>query len=449
MEDVSAASLYQRRLELFTASDDQRLQDWRVFIDQKADTLFAEVVELRRYLHSHPELSGTEWQTASHLQQWLRERNVACKPVADNRGLIVDLQQGSPPDHREPGGGVARFGLRADTDALQIHDVKHVEYRSTVPNVMHACGHDVHSSILAGSLVILNQLVESDLLAAAALTRPFAVRGLFQPAEEICVGASTMIAAGAIDSLEAILAFHVDPFREVGRIAYRSGVMSASCDELIVAICGKGGHAARPHHTRDPITAAAQFLNAVHVQIPRGADSLDTVVVGFGSIHGGEQCNVIPDLVQLRGTLRALTPHTRAQALERLQELAEAIGLASRTRITIKTGVSTPPVINDCRVVELAERVMVDAIGTDNLEHMAQPSMGGEDFAYYLEHIPGALLRLGTCEAGKEPTGLHTPNFDVQEEVMRVGMRCMTRVAVEWFRQSTIVSTADSDVPSA
>lgn len=421
------------------------MQDWRVFIDEKADALFADVVELRRYLHSHPELSGAEWQTASHLQQWLRERDVDSSAVADNRGLIVDLQQQSTPTDPGQGGELARFGLRADTDALQIHDVKHVDYRSTVPNVMHACGHDVHSSILAGSLVILHQLLESDLLAAADLTRPFAVRGLFQPAEEICVGASTMIAAGAIENLEAILAFHVDPFREVGRVAYRSGVMAASCDELIVAICGKGGHAARPHHTRDPITAAAQFLNAVHVQIPRGADSLDTVVVGFGSIHGGEQCNVIPELVQLRGTLRALTPPTRAEALERLHELAEAIGSASRTRISIETGVSTPPVINDSRVVELAERAMIDAFGADHVEHMQQPSMGGEDFAYYLEHIPGALLRLGTGEPGKEPTGLHTPNFDVQEEVMRVGIRCMTRVAVEWFRQAAGDESARPD----
>ena len=283
----------------------------------------------------------------------------------------------------------------------------------------------MHSTVLAGTLALIHHLTQSENLSLA-------VRGIFQPAEEICKGAAQMIAAGAIDGVDAIMAFHVDPFRSLGRVGLREGVMAASCDELIVSINGRGGHAARPHHTRDPITAAAQFLNAVHVQIPRGTDSLDTVVIGFGSIHGGDQCNVIPETVRLRGTLRALTTETRRESLDRLKEIALAIGKASRTEITIEIGANAPPVINDVELTTLVRTAAGDQLGEGAVESMPQPSMGGEDFAYFVEHVPGVLARLGTDVPGKEPTGLHTPNFDVDEDVIRVGVKLMVRTAILW-----------------
>lgn len=382
--------------------------------------MFPELVALRRHLHSAPELSGSELKTVQHLKNWLAQKGISANPVTDDLGLLVDFDD-------DP--ALKRFAMRADMDALQIQDAKQVDYRSQVEGVMHACGHDVHSTILAGCLATIKRLTET-----GKLPWPVRLRGIFQPAEEICVGASRMIAAHALDQVSAIFAFHVDPFRKVGSVGYRSGVMSASCDELIVTVTGKGGHAARPHHTRDPITAAAQFLTAVHVQVPRGTDSLDTVVVGFGSIKGGEQCNVIPDCVRMRGTLRTLTPETRTEALGRIKEIADAIGKASRTEIKVEIGANTPSVINDPAVTSLAESIVVDVLGQDRAEVMEQPSMGGEDFAYYLERVPGTLLRIGSKPPGAEPTGLHTPMFDVDEEVIRHGVTIMTRVAIEWCR---------------
>ena len=395
------------------------MTNWCELIDRSVDETFSDLVLLRRHLHAHPEPSGSEFETTNYLHQWLHQRNVVASKVLDGRGLLVDVGSRAAE--------VRRFALRADMDALLIEDRKTVDYRSTVANTMHACGHDVHSTILAGALLAI-QSASSEMDEAAS------VRGIFQPAEETCVGAAQMIReANAIDGVAAILACHVDPFRDVGRFGFRAGVMAAGCDELLVTIRGEGGHAARPHHTRDPITAAAQFLNAVHVQIPRGTDSLDTVVIGFGSIKGGEQCNVIPDEVRLRGTLRTLTPETRAASLAQVKEIAKGVGFVSQTEIEIEIGANTPSVINDPNLADLVFSEMEQGWSKDAAQRMHQPSMGGEDFAYYVQHIPGFLVRLGSRTPGSETTGLHTPNFDVDEEVIRHGARLMARVAMRWF----------------
>lgn len=404
------------------------LHTWRDAIDKTAEKLFPSLVKLRRHLHAHPELSGRETNTAAYLQDALASHQIHSTLVADGRGILVDMDL-TAGDSADESTSIRRFGLRADMDALQIQDTKTVDYKSSVDNVMHACGHDVHSSILAGTLATLNELDQQD-----QLPWPVALRGIFQPAEEICQGAAEMISYGAAKGVDALLALHVDPFREVGKVGFRSGVMSASCDELIITIKGLGGHAARPHHTKDPITAAAQFLNAVHVQIPRGADSLDTVVIGFGCIRGGDQCNVIPDTVSIRGTLRALTQQTREATLRQLRKIANGIGDASDTKIEIAIGANTPAVTNDIELTELAEREIVQWGGLDAADKMPQPSMGGEDFAYYLQHVPGMLLRVGSTTRGAEPTGLHTPNFDVDEDVIRIGVQLMCRICIEWSK---------------
>jgi amidohydrolase len=319
------------------------------------------------------------------------------------------------------------FALRADLDALRIQDQKHVHYRSQTDHVMHACGHDVHAAILAGTMVTINTLQQQGLL-----SWPFQIRGIFQPAEETCQGAKQLIAENTLEGVRTILGMHVDPIRPVGTVAIRPGVMTASCDEVIVTIHGQGGHAARPHHTKDPIAAVAQFINAVHVQLPRGTDSLDTIVIGFGRIAGGEQCNVIPDAVELRGTLRTLVDQTRTQAIEQLHEIAAGIGRATQTQIEVKLGIGTPPVNNDRtlteHIIRSAERLCLSAV-----EIMDRPSMGAEDFAYYLDHVPGALVRIGTLSPGATPTALHTSQFDVDEAALQVGIKLMVQASLEWF----------------
>jgi amidohydrolase len=382
------------------------------------DGVFADMVTLRRYLHAHPELSGEERETVAHLRDWLNQHGVDSEVAAEGCGILVNVGDG----------GLAKcLALRADLDALHIQDKKHVHYRSQVDQVMHACGHDVHATILAGALFTIHSLQQNGQL-------PWSInlRAIFQPAEETCSGAKQMIAENALKDVNAILAFHVDPMRDLGCVALRPGVMTASCDEIIVTIRGQGGHAARPHHTRDPITAVAQFINAVHVQLPRGTDSLDTIVIGFGRIVGGEQCNVIPDSVELRGTLRTLAHDTRTSAIQQLHEIAAGIGRTSQTQIEIGLGIGSPAVHNDAALIQHVERIARRLFG-EAVEVMTRPSMGAEDFAYYLDHVPGALVRLGTRSPGATTTGLHTAYFDVNEEVIRVGMQLMVQTAIEWF----------------
>lgn len=392
--------------------------NWRGAIDQIGDELFADLVGLRRHLHANPELSGEETETIQYLADWLLQEGIESRCTADACGLLVDLGADS---------GSERFALRADVDALQIHDEKQVSYRSQVDGVMHACGHDVHATILAGALAILNRLDES------IGHRLGSLRGIFQPAEETCVGATQMIDTGAIDDVVGILTCHVDPYRATGKIGLRQGVIAAGCDELVVTITGKGGHAARPHHTNDPITAAAQFLNAVHIQVPRTTDGLDTVVLAFGQIMGGHQCNVIPETITIKGTLRTLKRETRDLALAKIRETAGGIGEVSNTAIDVRIGANTPAVVNDKDLTSLVQSVALGQLGDFAVELMDRPSMGGEDFAYYLKHVPGVLVRLGSRIHDQDVVGLHTKYFDVDEEVIRVGTKLMAATAVAWL----------------
>ncbi len=391
---------------------------WRHHVEQAIADIFPQLVELRRHLHAHPEPSGEEYQTTRHLFEWLTRHGIDSRMVLEGHGILLDVG----PEQQD------RFAIRADTDGLRIHDDKDVAYRSRRENVMHACGHDVHAAILVGAAQILYNLSASEKL-------PWSVplRGIIQPAEETCSGAREIIEARALDQVKVVLALHVDPTRETGHIGLRPGVMTASCDELIITIHGQGGHAARPHHTRDPITAASQFINAVHVQLPRGTDSLDTVVVGFGRISGGEMCNVIPNSVELLGTLRTLTKSTRTSALTQLRDIAHGMGQLTQTQIEMRLGESAPAVENDPEMTAHVHRVATDVLGRDAVEVLPQPSMGSEDFAYFLEHVPGVMFRLGTCAPGKEMTPLHTSTFDVDEAAIAVGVKTIVHTAIEWF----------------
>ncbi len=392
---------------------------WSHEVEQVVVDLFPQLVELRRHLHAHPEPSGEEYQTSRYLYDWLLEHRITSRLVLGGRGVLLDLATTSTKN---------RFALRADTDAIRIQDSKHVAYRSQADNVMHACGHDAHAAILAGAILTIHELAEGD-----RLPWPVPVRGIFQPSEETCSGAKEMIDEQALEDVGSVLALHVDPTRDMGRIGLRPGVMTASCDELIITIRGQGGHAARPHHTRDPITAAAQFINAVHVQVPRGTDSLDTVVIGFGRIAGGEQCNVIPSSVELRGTLRTLINATRISALTRLREIAQGVGQFTQTDIELQLGASAPAVENNPALTAHLAHIAADVLGADAGDMMTQPSVGSEDFAFYLDVVPGVMFRLGTRSPGQETTGLHTPTFDIDESAIAVGVRLLAQAAIAWF----------------
>jgi amidohydrolase len=231
--------------------------DWKNALDHEMDQGFTEMISIRRHLHTCPEVSGLETRTTQFLKDLLVGRGLEVRVAPDGCGLIAE------PKDQDPG---PRIALRADMDALRIQDLKMVAYRSQVPGVMHACGHDAHTALVMGAIT---GLVRAG--AAGIFPWPVRWRGILQPAEEIATGATNMIAAGALENVEAIFAVHVDPSLDVGKIGLRTGVMTAACDWLEVRIAGRGGHAARPHESRDPIAAAAQMVTSMYLFVPRNA----------------------------------------------------------------------------------------------------------------------------------------------------------------------------------
>jgi len=319
------------------------------------------------------------------------------------------------------------IALRADIDALRIHDAKDVEYRSRNDGVMHACGHDAHSALIFGALCSL-----SDLRKAGGIPWEVRSRGIFQPSEETSAGAQEMIDVGALEGVDAILATHMDPSRRLGRIGLRTGVFTANCDAVHLDIVGRGGHAARPHEASDPIAAAAQLINALYLFIPRATDSQDAVVVTIGQLIGGDNLNVIPEAVTLRGSVRTLNEEVRKETFEHIRRLSAGIGETTDTKISVRFGRGCHSINNDAQLIDLVTRSGSEILGPDGIEHIPRPSMGSEDFAFYAGQVPGAMFRLGCTSEQAGGSSLHAPTFDIDEEAMRVGAKILARTVVYW-----------------
>jgi amidohydrolase len=280
-----------------------------------------------------------------------------------------------------------------------------------------------------GALLALDRL-ECD----RALPWPVTWRGIFQPAEETGDGAKAMMAAGALDGVAAIVAAHVDPTRRAGTIGVKSGPLTASCDDLRITVRGRGGHAARPHESNDPIAAAAELVSTLYQFVPRATDSQDAVVVSFGQIHGGQNSNVIPEEVMLEGTVRTLNRDVREKTVQHIRTLAEGIEQVTGAKLEVNFRRGSPSVQNDEEITNLVSRVAGDLLGEKNVQSMARPSMGSEDFAYYLERVPGMMFRLGAAGDNGPWPGLHTPLFDVDEKCLAVGAKIFARTVVEWSK---------------
>jgi len=292
---------------------------------------------------------------------------------------------------------------------------------------MHACGHDAHTATVFGALVALDRL-ECD----HGLPWPVAWRGIFQPAEETSHGAQSMVTAGALEGVSAILSMHVDPTRQAGAIGVRPGVFTAACDAMRVTVQGRGGHAARPHESNDPIAGVAELISTLYQYIPRATDSQDSVVVSFGQIHGGQNANVIPEQVVLEGTIRTLDRQVREKTIQHIRTLAQGIGQVTGTTLNVVFEKGSPSVYNDEGLTKLVTEVAVDLLGAEKVSLMPRPSMGSEDFADYLQHVPGTMFRLGAAGNDGAWPGLHTPTFDVDERCLAVGAKILARVVVEW-----------------
>jgi len=387
---------------------------WRKVIDESVESRRELLREVRRRLHASPEPSREEYQTTRFLAEQLETAGISSAIAPTGRGLIA-----GPTDAN----GEPVIAFRADIDALRIHDAKTVPYRSTRDGIMHACGHDAHAAMALGAALALWQCRDD-------LPQSLAWRAVFQPSEEVGEGALEMIAAGAMSNVQAVIALHVDPETAAGRLAYRQGVLTASCQDLQVEIQGLGGHAARPHQSVDPIGIASQFITSVYQFVPRSIDSRDPVVVSFGSIQGGTSANIIPECVVLKGTIRTLSAAAAARVDERIRQIAFGLSEASGGTIQVEFRRGTDAVVNDPDVTRTCVRAAGEVVGEVNLDEIALPSMGGEDFSGYLKHAPGCLLRLGVAAPDRKAHFLHSPYFDIDEQALVIGAKVLAHSVV-------------------
>jgi amidohydrolase len=374
---------------------------------ERAREILPWMVEIRRDLHRHPELGLEEHRTSARVQAILDELGVEHRDGIGGTGVLGLLP--GPPDGRT-------VALRADLDALPIQDAKDVPYKSQVPGKMHACGHDVHTTVLLGA---------ARLLAGMRATLPGTVKLLFQPAEETVGGAQLLIEAGALDDpkVDAVFGLHVEPDVDVGRFEVRYGQRNASSDGVTVVIHGRSGHGAYPAGTVDAIVVAAQVISALQTVVSRNVDARDSAVVSFGKISGGSVGNVVADRVEMVGTVRALDQAIREKVLKRVRETAAGVAAALGARAEVIVEPSYPPLVNDDATVDLVRRNAVRLVGADRVAVKATPNMGVEDFAYYLQRVPGAFFSLGVRNEAKGIVHtIHNHLFDVDEECMAFGV---------------------------
>ncbi|MFQ5732215.1 MAG: M20 family metallopeptidase [Planctomycetaceae bacterium] len=403
------------------------LESWESPFDDAAGRLDDEVVRIRRHLHAHPEPSGEEVETTNFVQRRLNAAGIASRRCVSDEGrevgLIADVTVG------EPRSETPLVALRCDMDALRMPDQKQVEYRSQNDGVTHACGHDAHTAIVLGSACAAAQLN------GAAPRRPgdaagLRLRWLFQPAEETSGGARWLVDQGAMEGVDYVLGLHVDPERRVGEVGVRYGVLTANCDEVTITLSGHGGHSARPHHTLDPVAAAAQLIQALYSQLPRSIDSRDASVFSVGRITGGYAPNVIPETVELQGSLRSTANSARTTLKLRIREICDGVAQASGVRIALDFAEPLNAVENDREVAAALETASRRVLGNRGVQLIDRPSLGGEDFSVYLDYAPGALLRLGCAVPETRAPFLHSPLFDLDERCLSIGMRILFRAAV-------------------
>lgn len=396
--------------------------DWRSSIDRRADDLASTLVELRHHLHSHPEPSGEEVETTRHLAALLCDAGLVTRVTTAGIGLCAEP---------EGQGDSTRIAFRADLDALRVRDEKPVPYRSKFEGIAHACGHDAHAAIAAGTALVLDACGDD-------IPWPVRWRAIFQPAEETSAGAKLMVAEGAIDRVNAIVGMHLDPERNLGRLGFSRGTLTAFCNEVDVVIRGVGGHAARPHHAADPISAAVQLVSSAYHGLPRAIDSRDPAVLTFGSIHGGDARNVIPEEVRLEGTARTHSVGARQTLERRLGEIAAGVAAVTGTSIRLSFRHGPDAIINDPNVTEICEQAAIDLLGAASIERITVPSLGGEDFSEYLAHVPGCFFRLGTLVGTSPAPLLHSGHFDVPDEALVLGVKLFARAVVMLARGPSV-----------
>jgi amidohydrolase len=368
------------------------------------------LIELRRELHAHPELSFREEQTARRLTEALTDLEPAALDRVAGTGVVARIRG------REK--GAPAVAVRGDIDALPIQEATGLPFASRNDGVMHACGHDVHAAWAVG--------------AAHLLARDPAVGDVLivlQPAEETGSGALAILESGALDGVSAIFGGHVDRRFAVGQVVADPGPLAASADTFEIVLHGQGAHAARPHEAADPIVGAGALITAFQTIVARRLNPAAAGVVTIGSVHAGTASNVIPDRAVLTGTLRAIEPAVRSTLHEEVRRIADGVAGTHRLKAEVRLELGTPPLINEPRTTDWARRGVDAVLGEGALVPLGFLNLAGEDFAHYLERIPGCFLRIGAREPGGEVVPAHAPRFYAAEESLFVGAAVLAETA--------------------
>ena len=381
-----------------------------------SDEAAAWLTALRRELHRNPELSWKEERTAARLEAELKSLGATDIRRVVGTGVVGRIRG------RNQGRTVA---IRGDIDALPIEEATGLDFASSNTGVMHACGHDVHASWAIGAgLLLSNSPAEGDVLL------------VLQPAEEVGEGAAAILETGALDEAKMIVGGHVDRRYELGQVVAQEGPVNASTDNFKIELIGAGAHAARPHESADPIVGAAALITALQTLVSRRLDPAVPGVVTVGTVHAGTADNIIPRRAELTGTIRAVTRASRDLLVEELKRISVQVAQAYRleARVTFDTG--TPPVVNPPEPTGWAREAVRAVLGENALVPLVGSNMGGEDFAYYLERMPGCFLRIGAREPGGPWLPAHSPGFTVAEDSIFVGAAVLAETARRAARSS-------------
>jgi amidohydrolase len=374
------------------------------------DDVRRRLTTLRRDLHRRPELSWQERETAARLEAELHALGARDVRRVAGTGVVARIAGRDP--------GAPAVAVRGDIDALPIAEATGLPFASETPGVMHACGHDVHASwALGAALLLAGRPARGDVVV------------VLQPAEEVGEGARALLEAGALDGVRAIFGAHVDRRFAVGEVVAQAGPLAASADMFTIELAGRGAHGARPHESADPIVGASALVTALQTIVARRLDPAQPGVVTVGTLHAGTAPNVIPERASLSGTVRATTPAARALLLGEVRRLAESVAAAYGLTADVRTPPGTPPLVNDATAARWAREAAERVLGPAAVVPLGTTNMGGEDFAYYLERIPGCFLRVGAREPGGTFAPAHSPGFYAAEGALFVGAAVLAEAA--------------------
>jgi amidohydrolase len=382
------------------------------------ENLAPRLIEIRRHLHAHPELSGQEHQTAAYIAGVLSAAGLQTQESVGKTGVIGELV-GTGTDPR-------LLAIRTDMDALPIVERTGLAFSSRNEGVMHACGHDVHTTVGLGTAMVLAQL---------APELPGKMRFIFQPAEEIAQGAAWMVDDGAMQGVDSIFSLHVFPSIPAGSVGVRYGALTAAADDLEITIIGESGHGARPHEAIDAIWIASQVITSLQQAIGRTQNPLRPIVLTIGKISGGRAHNIIADRVVMTGTVRSLHPDTHATLPAWIEQITSDICRTYGAKCQVEYRRGVPSVQNDVALTQILESAARAACGSDRVQILPEPSLGAEDFSVYLQHAPGSMFRLGVGSVEGKNHPLHHPQFMVDERAIVTGVMTMAYTAYQYWQQ--------------